>query len=49
MASGIISDTLFLRSPTTTDVDREALQWLRELCEVDLDQYAKEFFEIGSA
>ncbi|MEI8211843.1 MAG: putative manganese-dependent inorganic diphosphatase [Planctomycetota bacterium] len=49
MASGIISDTLFLRSPTTTDVDRETLDWLAGLCEVDLEQYAKEFFEIGSA
>ena len=49
MASGIISDTLFLRSPTTTDVDREILSWLRERCDVDLDTYAREFFEIGSA
>jgi len=49
MASGIISDTLFLRSPTTTDVDRDMLTWLRGLCNTDLDQYAKEFFEIGSA
>jgi len=49
MASGIISDTLFLRSPTTTDVDREILEWLAGICEVDLVQYAKEFFEIGSA
>ena len=49
MASGIISDTLFLRSPTTTDTDREVLAWLRGLCGVDLDDYAREFFEIGSA
>ncbi len=49
MASGIISDTLFLRSPTTTDVDREILNWLKGLCQVDLESYAKEFFEIGSA
>jgi manganese-dependent inorganic pyrophosphatase len=49
MASGIISDTLFLRSPTTTDVDRDVLSWLRGLCRVDLDRYAREFFEIGSA
>ena len=49
MASGIISDTLFLRSPTTTDVDREVLAWLKDLCRVDLDAYAKDFFEIGSA
>ena len=49
MASGIISDTLFLRSPTTTDVDRDVLEWLRGLCGEDLDRYAREFFEIGSA
>ena len=49
MASGIISDTLHLRSPTTTDVDREILGWLERLCAVDLATYAREFFEIGSA
>ncbi|TWU44864.1 Cobalt-dependent inorganic pyrophosphatase [Novipirellula aureliae] len=49
MASGIISDTLYLRSPTTTDVDREMLEWLQAFCKVDLAEYANEFFEIGSA
>ncbi|MEP6172407.1 MAG: putative manganese-dependent inorganic diphosphatase, partial [Rhodopirellula bahusiensis] len=49
MASGIISDTLYLRSPTTTDVDRELLTWLQGFCSVDLAEYANEFFEIGSA
>jgi manganese-dependent inorganic pyrophosphatase len=49
MASGIISDTLHLRSPTTTDVDRDVLGWLEGLCGVDLDEYAREFFAIGSA
>lgn len=49
MASGIISDTLNLRSPTTTDVDRDLLQWLAGFITVDLDQFVKEFFEVGSA
>ncbi len=49
MASGIISDTLFLRSPTSTSVDRDCLDWLRGFCKCDLDQYAREFFAIGSA
>ncbi|MFT5522488.1 MAG: manganese-dependent inorganic pyrophosphatase [Pirellulaceae bacterium] len=49
MASGIISDTLKLRSPTTTDIDRETLAWLGTLCECDLDEYASEFFSVGSA
>jgi manganese-dependent inorganic pyrophosphatase len=49
MASGIIADTLHLRSPTTTDTDREALDWLAGLCDVDLRSYTQEFFETGSA
>lgn len=49
MASGIISDTLFLRSPTTTDVDREILKWLQQFCEVPLESFADEFFKVGSA
>ena len=49
MASGIISDTLFLKSPTTTEVDRTILEWLRQRCSIDLDDFAQTFFEIGSA
>jgi manganese-dependent inorganic pyrophosphatase len=49
MASGIIADTLHLRSPTTTEVDRECLAWLKPLCREDLDEYARDFFQTGSA
>jgi manganese-dependent inorganic pyrophosphatase len=49
MASGMISDTLNLRSPTTTDVDRELLPWLKQFCKVDLEKYTNEFFAVGSA
>lgn len=49
MASGMISDTLYLRSPTTTTVDRETLAWLNQFCDVDLKEYANEFFQVGSA
>jgi manganese-dependent inorganic pyrophosphatase len=49
MASGIISDTLFLKSPTTTEIDRSILKWLRQQCTIDLDDFAQTFFEIGSA
>lgn len=49
MASGIIADTLSLRSPTTTDVDRDSLAWLKTLCHEDLDEYARDFFQTGSA
>jgi manganese-dependent inorganic pyrophosphatase len=49
MASGIISDTLHLRSPTTTDVDRDILTWLKGFCAVDMDAFVKDFFEVGSS
>lgn len=49
MASGIISDTLYLRSPTSTQTDRDCLDWLRGFCKWDLDMYAREFFAVGSA
>ncbi len=49
MASGIISDTLHLRSPTATDVDRVALEWLETFTQDRFTEYAAEFFAIGSA
>ena len=49
MASGMISDTLMLRSPTTTETDREILGWLQQYCEMNLEDYANEFFRVGSA
>ncbi|MEO1618783.1 MAG: putative manganese-dependent inorganic diphosphatase, partial [Planctomycetota bacterium] len=49
MASGMISDTLHLRSPTTTDTDRELLDWLQQFCPVPLDNFAENFFKVGSA
>jgi len=49
MASGMISDTLYLRSPTTTATDRELLQWLQGICTVSLESFAEDFFQVGSA
>jgi manganese-dependent inorganic pyrophosphatase len=49
LASGIISDTLNLRSPTATDVDREILGWLQKHTKFNLEDHAQEFFAIGSA
>ncbi|MCR9295242.1 MAG: putative manganese-dependent inorganic diphosphatase [bacterium] len=49
MVSGIVSDTLNLRSPTTTDVDRETLRWLSEHCNLDLEEFTRQFFEVGSS
>ncbi len=48
MCAGIISDTLKLTSPTTTEVDREILPWLAEIAEIDVDDFAQNFFGAGS-
>lgn len=48
LMAGVISDTLNLTSPTTTDVDREVLQELSEITGITGTQLAEEIFSIGS-
>jgi manganese-dependent inorganic pyrophosphatase len=48
MCAGIISDTLNLTSPTTTDEDRSILAWASEIAELDVDQFKEDFFSAGS-
>jgi len=48
LAAGIISDTLHLTSPTTTDVDRDMLAWLDTLSPVPLKAFSEGFFAVGS-
>ena len=49
MISGIISDTLLLSSPTTTDIDRKVLTELSEVAGVDYKKYGMEMFKAGSS
>lgn len=48
LIGGLISDTLKLTSPTTTPVDREMLEWLAHVGEVNIDDFSRGFFETGS-
>jgi manganese-dependent inorganic pyrophosphatase len=48
LCAGLVSDTLNLTSPTTTEVDREMLRWLSALAGVDADEFAEAFFASGS-
>ncbi len=48
LCAGIISDTLHLTSPTTTNTDREILEWLSGLGGIDCAQFVKDFFAAGS-
>lgn len=47
MLSGIISDTLLLASPTTTELDRTVAKDLANIAEVDLYKYGKELLKSG--
>lgn len=48
ICAGIISDTLNLTSPTTTDEDRSVLEWASGIAEVDVDRFKEDFFSAGS-
>src|SRR5690606_22345496 len=48
ICAGIISDTLNLTSPTTTDEDRSVLEWASEIAGVDVDRFKEDFFAAGS-
>lgn len=48
MASAIISDTLLLKSPTTTSHDKEALEELAKIANIDLDTYGIEMLKAGT-
>ncbi|MEM9025533.1 MAG: putative manganese-dependent inorganic diphosphatase [Verrucomicrobiota bacterium] len=48
MMSGIISDTLNLRGPTTTPKDRKILRWLAAIAGITADELADLIFSSGS-
>jgi manganese-dependent inorganic pyrophosphatase len=48
LCAGIIADTLFLKGPTTSDLDREMLTWLAAAAGIDPEEFAAEFFAVGS-
>lgn len=48
LAAGIISDTLNLTSPTTTESDRRMLGWLAAELQMDVAAFQQRFFAAGS-
>ena len=49
MLSGIISDTLLLVSPTTTELDKTTAKELAEIAGVDLNTYGLEMLKAGTS
>ena len=47
MLGGIISDTLALTSPTTTELDKEAVKFLEIVSGQNYKEYANEMFNVG--
>lgn len=48
LLGAILSDTVILNSPTTTDRDREAVDFLAHFLDVDAEAFGREMFESGS-
>lgn len=49
LLSGIISDTLMLKSPTTTDIDRCVLKELNDILKLDIEKYTLEMLKAGTS
>ena len=49
LLSGVLSDTLILKSPTTTTKDREAVEELSFLAEVDYEEYGMKLLKSGTS
>lgn len=48
MISAIISDTLLLKSPTTTEHDKKALEELSKIVDIDVNSYGLEMLKAGT-
>lgn len=48
LAAGIITDTLLLKSPTTTESDHRILNWLSVQCDINVPDFAERVFAAGS-
>ncbi len=48
LLAAILSDTLMFRSPTCTQVDRNAGEELSKIAQIDYEAFAKEMFHAGS-
>ena len=48
MLSAIISDTLLLKSPTTTEDDKAAVEKLAKIAEIDYEEYGLEMLKAGT-
>jgi len=48
LLAGMMSDTVILKSPTTTDIDRQLIPWLERLSGLDHQEFGSKLFAAGS-
>ena len=48
LLAGLLSDTVILKSPTTTEIDRQLVPWLEQLSGLNHEQFGNELFAAGS-
>ncbi len=48
LLAAVLSDTVILNSPTTTERDREVVKYLEDLLDLDADEFGTEMFETSS-
>lgn len=48
LLAGLLSDTLNLSSPTTTELDREMRDWLAKIAAIEPAKFTEDFFAVGS-
>lgn len=49
LAAAIISDTLLLRSPTSTDEDRRILERVSKIADINPEEFAEKMFKAGTS
>ena len=49
LLSAILSDTLIFKSPTTTELDKQAVYELAKIAQVDYEAYGMEMFKAGTS
>ena len=49
LLAGILSDTVILKSPTTTDIDRDAVQWLEPRAGLSAAEFGSDIFAASSS
>ena len=49
LLAGLLSDTVILKSPTTTDIDRKLILWLEKFSGLDHQEFGTQLFAAGSS